>query len=142
MANAVPNSYKLAAISGTIAPATDTLKIALLNSSFVPNIDTQQFFGDVNANEVSGAGYTAGGNTLASKTLTQDNTNDRGVLDAADSTWSTLTAANIAYAVIYKSTGNNATSPILCILDLGGSQSQTGANFTVQFDAAGVLYLG
>lgn len=140
--NAFPNNYKLAAISGTIAPSSDTIKAALLTSSHTSNLDTQKFFGDVNANEASGTNYTAGGVTLGSKTLTEDDTNDRGVFDAADAAWTNVSFASARYLCIYKSTGNNATSPIMAILDLGSNQVMTGANFTVQFDAAGVFYIG
>lgn len=141
MATAIPNGYKLAAISGTIVPSTDTIKCALFTSSLTPNIDTQVYYSDIIANEISGTGYTAGGVTLTGKTLTQNNTTDRGVFDANDPTWTVLTAPDIRYAVLYKSTGTSSTSQLMVIYDLG-AQSQTGASFTVQFDTAGALYIG
>ena len=72
---------------------TDTIKVALTTSSYTPNQDTHDYFNDV-TNEVTGTGYTAGGNTLASKTITYDDANNVIILDAADSTWasSTITA--------------------------------------------------
>lgn len=73
---------------GSIDLDTDTLKVALTTSSYSPNLDTHDFFDDV-TNEVSGTGYTSGGATLGSKTLT---------LTAANS-WSTTWAAATAYAV-------------------------------------------
>lgn len=47
---------------------TDTIKIALATSTYAFNLDTHEVFSDV-TNEVTGTGYTAGGNTLASKTI-------------------------------------------------------------------------
>lgn len=73
---------------GSIDLDTDTLKIALTTSSFTANLDTMDFFDDV-TNEVTGTGYTAGGATLGSKTLT---------VTAADS-YPTAWAASTAYAV-------------------------------------------
>jgi|SRR6185436_2337244 len=74
---------------GSIDLDTDTLKIALCTSSYTPAGDTHDFFDDVTNELSAGSGYTAGGATLGSKTLT---------LTAADS-WATAWAASTAYAV-------------------------------------------
>jgi hypothetical protein len=39
---------------------SDTIKVALLSSSYTPNQDTHDYFDDVSANEVTGTGYTTG----------------------------------------------------------------------------------
>lgn len=78
---------------------SDTIKIALLGAGYTPNLDTHEFFSDVSAQEVSGAGYTAGGATLASKTI---------VYTVANS-WSPVWAATTAYQVgdvVRPTTGN------------------------------------
>ena len=67
---------------------TNAVKLMLTTSAYVPNQDTQEDKADV-TNEVTGTGYTAGGETLASKTLS--NTNNVVTLDAADVTWSNST---------------------------------------------------
>jgi hypothetical protein len=116
---------------------TDTIKVALTTSSYTPNQDTHDYFNDV-TNEVSGTGYTAGGNTLASKTITYDDANNVIVLDAADSTWasSTITAR---YAVVYASTGTASTSPLIGYVDFGSDQSSTNGNFTITWDSTGIV---
>jgi hypothetical protein len=116
---------------------TDTIKVALTTSSYTPNQDTHDYFNDV-TNEVSGTGYTAGGNTLASKTITYDDANNVIVLDAADTTWasSTITAR---YAVVYASTGTASTSPLIGYVDFGSDQSSTNGNFTITWDATGIV---
>jgi len=48
---------------------THTIKMSLHTNSYVPNLDTHEVFSDL-TNELSGGGYTAGGATLGSKTLT------------------------------------------------------------------------
>lgn len=67
---------------------SDTIKAALTTSAYTPNRDTHEFFSDI-TNEISGTGYTAGGATLGSKTITYT---------AADS-WATARANSTAYAV-------------------------------------------
>ena len=117
---------------------TDTIKIALVSSSYTPD-KTHDFFNDI-TNEVTGTGYTAGGATLASKTVTQDNTNFRTIFDAADATWSnsTITAR---YAVIYESTGVAATSPLIALIDFGSNISTVAETFQVPFNVDGILKL-
>jgi len=117
---------------------TDTIKIALVTSSYTPD-KTHDFFNDI-TNEVVGTGYTAGGATLASKTVTQDNTNFRAVFDAADATWSnsTITAR---YGVIYESTGVASTSPLIALIDFGSNIVSVGSTFQVSFNVDGILKL-
>ena len=140
MASLIYNSYKDKLIEGNIAYLTDTIKVALVTSSYTPDQDSHDFFDDV-TNEVVGTGYTAGGATLGSKTSTQDNTNNRGVADAADTTWSasTLTARG---AVIYKSTGVASTSPLMAYIDFGQNYVTSGGTFQINWNADGILYIG
>lgn len=140
MPNAMYNCYKNESQKGSHAYLTDTVKIALVTSAYTANIDTHANFSDI-TNEVTGTGYTAGGATLGSKTATQDNTNDRGVLDAADVTWttSTITARG---AVVYKDTGTGSTSKLMCYIDFGADKSSSATDFTIQFSTSGILYFG
>jgi hypothetical protein len=117
---------------------SDTIKVALLTSSYTPDQDAHDYFNDVSSNEVSGTGYTAGGNTLASKTVTYDSANNVIILDAADTTWasSTITAR---YAVVYGSTGTASTSPLIGYVDFGSDQSSTNGNFTITWDSTGIV---
>lgn len=141
MANAIPNSFKKHIMNGGIDLDTDTIKVMLLDSNHSNDIDAQEFIDDVSANEVEGTGYTAGGAALASKAVTQDDTDDEGVFDAADLTWSnsTITAR---YAAIYKDTGTPATSPIVAIIDFGEDKVSSAGNFTITWAAEGILNLG
>ena len=139
MPNIALNNYKATLVAGTgINPLTDTIKCALFTTALTP-VATQVYYSDIIASEASGTGYTAGGNTLTGKTVTTDNTLNRGVFSAANVTFSSVTVSNVRYAAIYKSTGVSTTSPLMVIIDLG-VQSVNGADFTVQFDTAGVLY--
>ena len=111
------NSYKKNVLDGTVDLVNDTIKMMLVTSSYTPNVDTHNFIDDVSTNEVSASGsYSAGGLTLASKTTTQDDTDNEGVFDCADpsATSATITAR---YAVFYKDTGTPSTSPLICYDD-------------------------
>ena len=140
MANVVYNSLKKALADADIDLANDTIKVALVTSSYTPDQDNHEDFADI-TNEVSGTGYTAGGATLASKTVTKDNTNDRGVFDAADVTWSssTITARG---AIVYKDTGTPATSQLICYKDFTSDKTTTAADFKITWSADGIIYLG
>lgn len=140
MANAIYNSFKYDNATGAIDLNTDTFKIMLVTSAYTPNIDTHTKRSDI-TNEVSGTGYSAGGATLASVTVTNDTTNDRTVLDAADATWSssTITARG---GVIYKSRGGaSSADELVCYLDFGADITSTAGTFTVAFNATGIMTL-
>jgi hypothetical protein len=138
MASVFPNTFFKHIMNGGIDFDTDTIKVMLLDSSHSNNIDTQEFIDDVSTNEVSGTGYTAGGATLGSVVVSADTTDDEGVVDAADTTWSSSTIT-AHYAAIYKDTGTAGTSPIALILDLGADKSSSAGDFTIQWDSEGVI---
>jgi hypothetical protein len=139
MASFVYNNYKARMLGlGTMVDLDgDTIKLSLHSSSYTPSQDSHDFFDDV-TNEVSASGtYSAGGATLA-VTLTQDNTDDEGVFDATDVSFTSATI-NARYAVIYKSTGVASTSPLVCLIDFGTDQSSTQGTFTITFASEGIL---
>lgn len=139
MADVIYNSFKKKIMDGSIDLDTDTIKVALVTSSYTPDQDAHDFFDDV-TNEVNGTGYTAGGATLASVVVSADNTDNEGVFDAADVTWSTSTITARG-AVIYKSTGTASTSPLIAYIDFGADKTSSAGNFTIQWNSEGILNL-
>lgn len=139
MANVIYNSFKRDIMNGSIDLDTDTIKIALVTSSYTPDQDAHDNFDDV-TNEVSGTGYTAGGASLANKAVTADNTDNEGVFDADDVVWSTSTITARG-AVVYKSTGTPSSSKLICYFDFSTDQISSGGNFTIQFNSEGILNL-
>ena len=118
---------------------TDTIKVALLTNSYTPDQDAHNYLDDVVANEVSGTGYTAGGNTLANKTNSYNSATNVITLDADDTTWSSSTIT-ARYAVIYDATpATNATKPLIGYVDFGSDQSSSNGNFTITWDATGIV---
>ena len=116
---------------------TDTIKVALTTSTYTPAQDTHDYFDDI-TNEVTGTGYTAGGATLGSKTITQTDATNKQTFDAADVSWTTSTIT-ARYAVIYKSTGTGSTSPLIGYVDFGSDQASTSGTFQIQWNAAGIF---
>lgn len=140
MASVIYNAFKKNIMNGGIDLDTDTIKVALVTSSYSPNIDTHEDMADV-TNEVTGTGYSAGGATLANKTVTADTVDDEGVFDADDVTWSssTITARG---AVVYKSTGTAANDLLICYIDFGSDKSSSSGNFTITWNSEGIVNLG
>lgn len=142
---ATANTYQsglMKCLDGTIALLTDTIKALLVSSAYTPNRD-HDFVSDVT--EISGAsGYTggfagAGRKTLASKTLTVDDTNDRFVFDAADVSFGTLgTGPTIGGAVLCKEITSDAASPIIAFIGCTNTPTN-GSPVTFQFDAIGIF---
>lgn len=127
-------------LNGAVDFDTDTLKVMLVTATYSPNVDTHAFRSDV-TNEISGTGYSAGGVTLASPTVTADTTDDEGVFDAADSSWSSATFTARA-AVIYKSRGGaSSADEIICYIDFGADKSCSNGTFTIQWDTEGIINL-
>lgn len=135
----VYNAAKKKLMEGTFNLTSDTIKVALVTSSYTPNIDTEDFFDDVSSYEVSGTGYTAGGPTLANKSITVDTGNDWATFDADDVALTNVTVSNVRYLVIYKSTGTPSTSPLIAVIDLAANKSAAGDTFTIQWSANGIL---
>jgi hypothetical protein len=138
MASKLYGNFLLKALNKEVDFDTDTIKVALLSSSYTPDQDAHDYFNDVSSYEVSGTGYTSGGATLASKTATYDSATNVIVLDAADTTWSSSTIT-ARYAVIYDSTGTSSTSALIGYVDFGSDQSSTNGNFTITWDSTGIV---
>jgi hypothetical protein len=141
MANVVFNSFKRDNAISNINLLTDTIKLMLVTSAYTPNQDTHTKRSDV-TNEVVGSGYTAGGVTLANKTVTQNNATNAADFDADDITIpsATITARG---AVLYKSRGGaSSADELIGYLDFGSDITSTAGNFVINFNAAGIINLG
>jgi hypothetical protein len=113
---------------------TDTLKVSLHTSAYTPAETTHDFFNDVTS-EISGTGYTTGGQTLTSTTVTSSS--NVVSLDAADASW-TSASFTARYAVVRKDTGNSSTSPLIAYVDFGGDETVSSGTFSIVWDSTGV----
>lgn len=100
----------------------DTIKAVLLKASHTPN-NAHEFLADV-----TGADMVGTAQTLASKDTTD------GVFNAASITFLAVGATGACDKVlIYKDTGNAATSPVIAAVDLTASVTPNGGNITVDW---------
>ena len=128
---AMCTSFKVALLDGEMDFSSDTsqtFKIALYTSSATLGAATTAYS---TSNEVTGTGYTAGGNTLtiAANPASSGTT---AFLDFTDTTWTTATITARG-ALIYKSGGGD---PAVAVLDFGSDKTSTAGNFTIQFPTA------
>jgi len=117
---------------------SDTIKVALLTSAYTPDEANDEFFSDVEANEVTGNGYTAGGEILSNTQVTYDSGNDQYILTADNVTWTNATIT-ARYAVIYKDTGDSSTSPLIAYTDFGNDVGITNLDFTLIMPVTGLV---
>lgn len=125
MANALYAKGKEKFLSGAIDLTSATIKVALVKNDYAQNLTTDEFYTSISASVVGTP------QTLASKTVTS------GVFDAADVTFTAVTAGSTLEAVvIYKDTGSSATSPLIAYIDTitGFPLATNGGDITIQWD--------
>lgn len=132
ISQAMCTSFKVGLLDGDFDFGTgtsQTFKIALYTSSATLGASTTAYS---SSNEVSGTGYSAGGQALTiSQVPTSSGTT--AFLDFADVTWTTATITARG-ALIYLA--NGTTNPAVAVLDFGGDKTSTAGDFTIQFPTA------
>ena len=129
---ALCTSFKVQILGGDFDFSTgtaQTFKIALYTSAATLSAATTAYSA---TNEVSGTGYSAGGNTLTINT-TPTSSGTTAYLDFADTTWTTATITARG-ALVYLA--NGSTNPAVAVLDFGADKTSTAGDFTIQFPTA------
>jgi hypothetical protein len=123
---------------------THAFRIVLLTASYTPNQNTHSTWADLSAAQVTGTGYTAGGQSITQAVArSAANVN----FDCDDKSWpsSTITAKYAALVRDVDSDGDlDSTDDILAFCDLetgGGSVSTTAAALTITMNAGGLFNL-
>lgn len=139
-------------INGGTNYLTDTIKLLLLSTATPYTYDPDHEFLDAGgANDPTDAeanvtNYTrgfggAGRKTLASKTITANDTNNRVEVDAADVVYTALGGAanqTLAAALIVKEITNDAASRMYAYLDFTDTATN-GGDVTIQFASNGFI---
>jgi len=121
---------------------SNTIKVALMAATYTPNQNTDELWSAISSNELAnGNGYTTGGETLGSKTVTEGT--NSVIFDTTATTVWTATGGDIgpaSYAVVYDST----TGILLSYIDFSGSpQTATDGNtLTITWDATNGVFKG
>jgi hypothetical protein len=139
MADVIFNGFLEYFATGVIDLLADEIKCAILDNGYTPDRDADDDFGDVSAHEVSGAGYTAGGQALANKTLVHNDTGDLARFDADNPEWDPVTFSNGRWAVLYKNALAEADKKLIGAWDFGANKSPSAVKFTAIINAGGLL---
>lgn len=126
---------------GAIDFDTDQIYLMFVTNSYVPNQNTHDFRDDLGANEVSGTGYTAGGQQLDNITVTMDGSGNVKV-DTDDETFLQNAAGftNARYAIVYKRLGGAASADrLIAYGNLASDKGTVAGDLIIQQDAAGFI---
>ena len=132
ISQAMATSFKVQILGGDFDFSSGTSQAfycALYTNSATLNATTTAY---ATTNEVSGTGYTAGGNALAI-TQVPTSTGTTAFLDFNNVTWatSTITARG---ALLYLK--NGSSNPSIAILDFGSDKTSTAGDFTIVMPAS------
>ena len=136
----IATTYKKEILQG-IHLSSDTYKFLLVKPSpsgtydaTLTNVGTpgsgSPSTSNVGTDEVSGTGYTSGGNTLSGFSVSSSGTT--AWLTFTDTSWASSTIS-AAFGVIYNST---QSGKVVCVIDFGGTFSDTAGTFTYSFPTA------
>ena len=123
-------------------PGGNGVKAAIVTGVYTLDQNLHDFWNDVSANEVSGTGYTAGGNVLNTGTVTVSGAGLVTVDLADPATWTQNAAgfSNGRRVVIYHDTGVATTSRLIAVSDnFGADKGNVDGDFTVTLNAAGLF---
>ena len=124
---ALANTFKEDLMDTTANLEANTLKVALFDNTATLSSATTAY---AVANEVSGSGYTAGGEAMTGMAVTLDGST--AIFDADNVSWANATITAQA-AVIYNNSFSNAA---IAVLDFGGNKTSTNGTFEIQFPNA------
>ena len=135
------DNFRLKMMDGNalnFSTAGDTLKVSIHTVTYTPSQANDDFHNDA-TNEVSGTNYTAGGDTLASKTLVL--ASGTVTFDAADSVFlqSGTGFSNGRHLVLYDDTGVESTSKLCAFHTEGSDFGNVAGDLTLEYDANGLI---
>lgn len=135
----VYNNFKEQLLLKVIDCDSDTFKMALYSGTYAAGEIDGAAPAYSATGEISPANYVAGGQSIGTPVVAQDDANDRASWDddGTDVSWASLGASQIRMAKLYDDT----TAPKhLCIVWEIATNSN-GGNYTLAFNAAGMLLL-
>lgn len=136
----VTNIFKTYVLEGRINCETDSFKMALYSTALNSPDGSPAYTA---TNEIVASGYTAGGQSIGTCVVTQDDTNNWAKWDddGTDVTWTSLATATILEARLYDDTVSTPTADPVCVMWAIATNSN-GGNYTLTFGANGIMTLG
>lgn len=137
MASGVYGPFLRDAINNTKAfalNASDVVKWQPVTDTYTPDFNVHDEEVDI-TNEVTGTGYTTGGETLGSPTFTI--ATGVATFDGTDVSLSNTTLSSIEGVVLFDDTPTG--DPLLCAVDFGQTYSTSTGTFAITWNAAGIF---
>ena len=120
MSNFIYGKAKEAMLNGQINVASNSLKVLLVSSSYIPSVNSDQYVSNININYIinrSGA--------------IQSVTNTLGVLDASDIVISEHDGSAFKAVVLYQNGTSDSDSRLISYIDTSAGLPFTGVNFSL-----------
>lgn len=133
MASTFYNNGKAALLKNDMDSVT--LKLIFFAPAYTADKDAHVYLSDVSASRASGTSDQ----TLSNVTITVDNTNDRVEVDADNVSVANETTSTDKFG-IYISTGVDATSELICCIDIAeGTLNPVDGTLAITFNAEGIF---
>lgn len=149
MASGVYNKGVADILSGVIDADTTALKIMLVDTGYTYNPDhdvidnggndaTDPSFNELAATNYAG-GFAGAGRKAATVTVTEDDANNRVVIEIADLTWTALGGGlndTLGGAILIKEGTNDTDSRVIAYFELAATVTN-GSDITLDFASSG-----
>jgi len=124
MANALYNKGRNAFLTGEIDWLSDTIRAALVSTSYSPDLATDEYWIEVSS-------YVVGSPVILNGKAAVD-----GIADANPIVYSAVSGSQIGSIVLYKDTGNSTTSRLIAFIDngVGFPITPNGGNIGITWD--------
>jgi hypothetical protein len=129
MASALYPEFKEQLLTAGLDLESDDIRVILVDTADYTYSTAHDFLDDVAAGS-----RVAVSTALASKTIAN------GVFDAADKTLSTVTGDPCEALILYKHTGTESTSNLICYID-GLSVTPNGGDIVIAWNGSGIFAL-
>jgi hypothetical protein len=120
MSNFVYGKAKEAMLNGQINVISNSLKVLLVSSSYVPSINSDQYVSNINVNHI-----------INRSGVIQNVTNTLGVLDASDIVISEHDGSAFNAVVLYQNGTSDSDSRLISYIDTSAGLPFAGVNFSL-----------
>jgi predicted nucleic-acid-binding protein len=120
MSNFVYGKAKEAMLNGQINVTSNSLKVLLVSSSYIPSINLDQYVSDININHI-----------INRSEAIQNVVNTLGVLDANDVVISEHNGSAFKAVVLYQNGTSDSNSRLISYIDTSAGLPFAGVNFSL-----------
>ena len=139
---AIPHVYPnfiLAVHNKEVDWSGDTWHLVLLDDSYTPDYTNDAYWDDISAHEITGTGYTTGGITVASPTITYNAGTNTVTLNLADAAWTSSTFSAYHAVLVDWTPATDATRPLALHIDFEGAMEPADGSLSISWNASGVV---